>query len=126
MNPVSVEAFAENSQGEISECDSCCVNSGCESGTWSRAHVSNDIYVLPAFAVEVVEVGELSDSGWEFGSECSVAVSGVVVVSDVGETAPSVVTVRCRSRAPMEGGGPWSAQERMAIARMDQYVNNSD
>ena len=54
----------------------------------------NDIYVLPSFAVEVVGVGELSDSGWEFGSECcSDAVSGVLVVSHVGETAPSVVTV---------------------------------
>ena len=44
--------------------------------------------------------GEPSDAGWEFGSECgsecgSVAVSGVPVVSDVGETAPSVVTVMC-------------------------------
>ena len=30
------------------------------------------------------------------GSECgSVAVSGVPVISDVGETAPSVVTVMC-------------------------------
>ena len=26
-----------------------------------------DIYVLPSFAVEVVGVGEMSDSGWEFG-----------------------------------------------------------
>ena len=46
--------------------------------------------------MEVVGVGELSDSGWEFGSECgSVAVSGVLVVSDVGESASSVVTVLC-------------------------------
>ena len=40
--------------------------------------------------------GEPSDSGWEFGSECgSVAVSGVPVVTDVGETAPSDVSVMC-------------------------------
>ena len=32
----------------------------------------------------------------EFVSECgSVVVSGVLVVADVGETAPSVVTVMC-------------------------------
>ena len=48
---------------------------------------------FPSFAVEVVGDGEPSDSGWEFGSECgSVAVSGVLV-TDVGETPLSVVTV---------------------------------
>ena len=26
----------------------------------------------------------------------------------------------------MEEGGPWSAQERATIARMEHYVNNSD
>ena len=26
----------------------------------------------------------------------------------------------------IEEGGPWSAQERTAIARMEQYVNNSE
>ena len=26
----------------------------------------------------------------------------------------------------MEEGSPWSAQERTAVARMEQYVNNSD
>ena len=116
---------------------------------------------------------------------CSDAVSGVLVVSDVGETALSVVPVmwegvpsdsegdlfcgtvvrfflpkaqlrlcgksgrhelrRNASKAPpcperglstplpqqsssstMEEGGLWSAQETMAIARMEQYVNNSD
>ena len=58
--------------------------------------MSNDIFVLPSFAVEVVGVGEMSNSGWEFGSECgAVAVSGVLVVLDVGETTPSVVTVMC-------------------------------
>ena len=73
MNPVSVEAFDIFSQGEISECDSCGVNSDCESGTWSSALVSNDIRVPPSFAVDVVGGGE------EFGSECgSVAVSGVL------------------------------------------------
>ena len=63
---------------------------------WSIALVSNDIYVHPSFAVEVVGVGEMSDSGCEFGSECgSVAVSGVPVVPEVVETTPSVVTVMC-------------------------------
>ena len=38
----------------------------------------------------------MSDSGWEFGSECgSVDMSGVLVVPDVGEAASSVVTVIC-------------------------------
>ena len=65
-------------------------------GRWSIALVSSDIYVPPSFAVEVVGVGEMSDSGWEFGSECgSVAVSGVPVVPEVVETTPSVVTVMC-------------------------------
>ena len=32
--------------------------------------MSNNINVPPSFAVEVVVVGEMSDSGWEFGSEC--------------------------------------------------------
>ena len=60
------------------------------------ALVSNDIHVHPSFAVDVVGDGEPSDSGWEFGSECgSVAVSGVPVVTDLGETAPSLVTVMC-------------------------------
>ena len=96
MNPVSQKAFDIFSQGEISECDSCGVNSDCESGKWSSAHVSGDVYVPTSFAFDVVGVGELLDSGWEFGSECgSVAVSGVPVVSDVGETTPSVVTVLC-------------------------------
>ena len=44
----------------------------------------------------MVGVGEMSDSGWEFGSESgSVVVSGVPVVPDVGEAALSVVTVLC-------------------------------
>ena len=30
------------------------------------------------------------------------------------------------SFSSMEEGRPWSAQERTAIARMEQYVNNSD
>ena len=30
------------------------------------------------------------------------------------------------SSSTMEEGSPWSAQERTAIARMEQYVNNSD
>ena len=56
--------------------------------------------------------GEPSDSGWELVSACgSVAVSGVLVVTDVGETALSA---------------PWSAQDRTAVARMEQYVNNSE
>ena len=84
------------SEGEISEFDSCGVNSDCESGTRSNAVVSNDLCVPPLFAVEVVGVGEMSDSGWEFGSECgSGAVSGVPVVPDVGEATSSVVTVMC-------------------------------
>ena len=80
MNSVSVEAFDIFSQGAVSECDSEC-SSVAESGKWSSALVS---------------YGEMSDSGWEFGSECgSVDVSGVLVVLDVGEAAPSVVTVIC-------------------------------
>ena len=71
MNQVSVEAFDIFSQGAISECNSCGVNSDCESRKWSSALVSNDIYVPPSLAVEVVGVGEMSDSGWEFGSECA-------------------------------------------------------
>ena len=56
--------------------------------------------MLLSFAVEVrgevVGDGEPSGSGWEFVSECgSVAVSGVPLVTDVGETAPSFVTVMC-------------------------------
>ena len=35
MNPVSVEAFDIFRQEEISNCDSCGVNSDCESETWS-------------------------------------------------------------------------------------------
>ena len=92
VNSVSVEAFDISSQGTISECDSEC-SSVAESGKWSSALVSYDIYVPPSFAVEVVGVGEMSDSGWEFGSECgSVDMSGVLVVPDVGEAASSVVT----------------------------------
>ena len=36
VNPVSIEAFDTFSQ-EMSECDSCGVDSDCESGTWSCA-----------------------------------------------------------------------------------------
>ena len=95
--------------------------------------------------------------------------SGVSVVTGVGETAPTVVTVMCdfslskkrnfacvenqedmnyeetpvkappwptrsmmtplpqqSSFSSMEEGSPWSVQERTAIARMEQYVNNSE
>ena len=45
VNPVSVEDFDIFSQGEISECDSCGVNSDCESGKWPSELGSNDIYV---------------------------------------------------------------------------------
>ena len=56
----------------------------------------NDIRVLPSLAVEVVGDGEPSDSGWEFGSECgSVAVSGVLVVADVGEMEQYVNNSEC-------------------------------
>ena len=72
VNTVFVEAFDIFSEGEISECDSCGGNFDCESGTWSCAHVSNGIHVLPSFAVSILPV-----------------------VTDVGETAPSVVTVMC-------------------------------
>ena len=49
------------------------------------------IFMCHSSAVEVVRVGQMSASGWEFGSECvSVAVSGVPVVPDVGGTVPSV------------------------------------
>ena len=57
MNPVSDEAFDIFSLGEISECDSCGVNSDCESGTWSSPLVGNDIHVPPSFAEEVVGDG---------------------------------------------------------------------
>ena len=96
MNPVSVEASDTFSHGEISESDSCGVNSDCESGTWSSARMSDDFRVPPSFEVEAEGDGEPSDSVWELGSEGgSVAVSGVPVASDLGETAPSVVTVMC-------------------------------
>ena len=52
VNSVSVEAFDIFSQGTISECDSEC-SSVAESGKWSSALVSYDIYVPPSFAVEV-------------------------------------------------------------------------
>ena len=42
--PVSIEAFDIFSQ-EMSECDSCGVDSDCESGTWSCALVGDDIHV---------------------------------------------------------------------------------
>ena len=48
VNPVSVEACDIFSQGEISECDSQC-GSVSMLGKWSRALVSNDIYVSPFF-----------------------------------------------------------------------------
>ena len=48
------EAHDTFSQGEISECDSCGVSSGCKSVTWSSALMSDDIRVLPSFAVEMV------------------------------------------------------------------------
>ena len=58
--------------------------------------MSDDICVPLSFAVEVVGVGEMSDSAWEFGSECgSVVVSGVPVVPEVGETTSPVVTAMC-------------------------------
>ena len=96
MISVSVGAFDNNSQEEISECGSCGVNSYCESGTWSSVLVSNDIHVRPSFAVEVVGDGEPSGSCRVFVSECgSVAVSGVLVVTDVGETAHSAVAAMC-------------------------------
>ena len=56
MNPVSVKAFDIFSSGEISECDSECV-SVAESVMWSSALVSNDIFVPPSDAVNVVGVG---------------------------------------------------------------------
>ena len=62
MHPVSVEVFDIFSQGAISECASCVVNSDCESGTWSSALVSNDIGVLPSFAVEVMGDGSTRTS----------------------------------------------------------------
>ena len=110
------------SQGDISECDSCGVNSDCESGTWSSALASNDIYVLPSFAMEVVGVGELSDSGWEFGSECcSEAVSGVLVVSDVGETAPSVVPVMCEG-APSDSEWDFVEPQSLSFSKKRNFA----
>ena len=95
-----VRALTLLANGEISECDSEC-GSAEESEKWSSALVNNDMYVHPSFVVEVVGVGERSDSGWEFGSECgSVDVSGVLVVHDAGEAVLSVVTVRCDGVPP--------------------------
>ena len=105
VNRVSLDAFNTVSQGNISECDSEC-GSVDESVKWSIALVNNDIYVHPSFVVEVVGVGEMSNSGWEFGSECgSVDVSGVLVVHDAGEAVLSVVTVRCDGVLPESGCG---------------------
>ena len=81
-----MEAFDIFSQGEISVCDSCGVNSDCECRGRGRVRLwGNDIHVSPSFAVEVVGDGVPSDSGWGFGSECG----------SVGETTPSIVTVMC-------------------------------
>ena len=58
--------------------------------------------------------GDLSDVGWEFGSECdSVAVSGVPVVSDAGETAPSVVAVMCEG---VPSDSRWDCVEPQSFA----------
>ena len=51
--------------------------------------------------------GEPSDSGWEF------AVSGMLRVTDVGETASSVVTVMCES-APSDS--EWDFVELQSIS----------
>ena len=88
VNPVSVDVLDILSQGEISECGSEC-GSVDESGKWSIALVSNDIYVLPSFAVEVVGVGEMSDSGWKFGSECGLLMFWVSVVTVMCGGVPS-------------------------------------
>ena len=74
---------------QVSKGIACGVNSDCESVKWSSVLVSNDVHVLFSFEVEVVGDGEPSDSGWEF------AVSGMLVVTGVGDSAPSLVTVMC-------------------------------
>ena len=62
------EAFDIFSQGEIRSVIGVVSTQTVSRGTWSSALARNDICVLPSFEVEVVGVGELSDSGWEFGS----------------------------------------------------------
>ena len=47
VNPV--EASDILGHGEISECDSCGVNSDCESVKWSGVLATNDVHVLPFF-----------------------------------------------------------------------------
>ena len=95
MNQVSLEAFDIFSQGEISERDSCGVDSDCEFGAWSGELVSSRVCVLSSSALELGD-GDPSDSGWEFVSECgSVAGSDVPVLAGVRVSAPSVVTLMC-------------------------------
>ena len=60
LKPVSVEALDIFSHVENSECE-CGVNSDCESGKWSSAQASNDIYV-PSFVVEVGRKMETAQS----------------------------------------------------------------
>ena len=96
VNTVSVEAFDIFSQVEMSDWDSCGVDSDGELGAWSCELVSCGVCVPSSSAVELVEDGDPSGSVWEFVSECgSVTGSDVPVLAGVGVSAPSVVTVVC-------------------------------
>ena len=66
--------------------------------------------------------GEPSDSGREFGSECgSVVVSGVPVVTDVGETALSVVTVMCEG-VPRDSEWDFVEPQSFSFSKKRKFV----
>ena len=68
----------------------------------------------PSFEVEVVGDGEPSDSGWEF------AASGMLVVTDVGDSAPSVVTVMCEGVCLRTLGGIlWNRSPFQEVKRLE-------
>ena len=95
-------------------------------------------------AVSGVPVVTDSDSEWEFVESQSFSFSKkrkfacVENQEDINYEGTLVQALPCRKRwmrtplpqqssfSPMEEGSPWSAEERTPIARMEQYVNNSD
>ena len=96
VNPVAAEAFDISAKGKFLSVIRVVLPLTVSRGRGLSVRASNDIRVLPSFAVEVVGDGASPDSGWEFGSEGGpVAVSGLPVVPDVGGTTPFVVTVMC-------------------------------
>ena len=72
-----MEAFDIFSREEMSEWDSCGVDSDCELGAWSGELVSSSVCEPSSSAVELVGDDDPSDSGWEFVSECC-SVAGCV------------------------------------------------